>query len=430
MKKSVLYLCLLTLILGGCQFGSYPSGGNNGGYGSGGNTGSQYPTGGGNQTNRPADPSVRVQNIRLTPDYTILDLSYTDPGQPQYDQRGQQLSTGFMAFHPSGQLVAANGARTFRFLKADNIPIEPQRQKTYAGQTYNFSIYFERLDKGLEQFDLFECNDYDHIICWNVYNLAVRNPADRLPAPVPTPTPKTPTPLPTPTKTKTPGETPIPTPTPVPTPTPPASVAVVVTGVVRDEKTNRPVSATIDYKLSSKKISVDSVQSFASTGAYRMTINKGQVYTYVASAKGYLPTVGTLDLSKVAGGERITRDIVLKSLVVGDKITLQNIYFEASKSDLLSPSFAELNKLVTMMRDNPAMRIRLEGHTDVIGDHEANLQLSRDRVLACQKYMINQGVDNDRIDVVGYGDTKPIVPKGTDEQRKVNRRVEFVVLSV
>lgn len=419
MNRLFLYGSLLALTLGGCQFGAYsPSSGGNGG-----NTGSQYPSGQPGSS-RPADPSVRVENIRLTRDYTILDLSYSDPGRPQYDQNGRPVSTGFMAFHPSGQLVAANGARTFRFLKADNIPIEPQRQKTYGGQTYNFTLYFERLDKGLEQFDLFECNDYDHIICWNVYNLTVRNPADQLPDPVPPPK----TPLPTPTKTKTPGETPAPVPTPAPTP--PVSSAVVVAGTVRDEKTNRPVTATILYKLSSQKTAVDSVQSFASDGTYRMIINKGQIYTYVASARGYLPTVGTIDLSKVTGGQRVSRDIALKMLVVGDKITLQNIYFEASKADLLTPSYAELNKLVTMLKDNPAMRIRLEGHTDVVGDHDANLQLSRDRVLACEKYMINQGIDNQRIDVVGYGDTKPIVPKGTDEQRKVNRRVEFVVLSV
>ncbi len=423
MNKSIIIFVLSVLTLGGCQFGSYPS---SGGYGGGSTGGSQYPSGQ-TGTSRPADPSVRVENIRLTRDYTILDLSYTDPGKPQYDQNGRVVSTGFMAFHPSGQLVAANGARTFRFLKADNIPVEPQRQPTYAGRTYNFTIYFERLDKGLENFDLFECNDYDHIICWNVYNLTVRNPADPLPVPIPTPAPKTP--LPTPTKTKTPGETPLP-PAPTPAPTPPVSSAVIVTGTVRDEKLNRPITATILYKLSSQKTAVDSVQSFASDGTYRMTINKGQIYTYVASARGYLPTVGTLDLSKVAGGQRVSRDIALKPLAVGDKITLQNIYFEASKADLLSPSFAELNKLVTMLKDNPAMRIRLEGHTDVVGDHDANLQLSRDRVLACEKYMINQGVDNHRIDVVGYGDTKPIVPKGTDEQRKVNRRVEFVVLSV
>ena len=76
------------------------------------------------------------------------------------------------------------------------------------------------------------------------------------------------------------------------------------------------------------------------------------------------------------------------------------------------------------------MSIRLEGHTDIIGDHDKNLQLSRDRVIACQRYLVQKGIDVDRIQTVGYGDTRPILTKGTDEERKVNRRVEFVILAI
>ncbi|GAB4032264.1 hypothetical protein GCM10028774_12290 [Spirosoma jeollabukense] len=219
------------------------------------------------------------------------------------------------------------------------------------------------------------------------------------------------------------------TPKSKPTPAPVATL-VAVSGVVSDAKNKRPVTATIDYQLSSSKQAIDSVQSFASTGAYRMSLNKGQVYTYIASARGYQSTSGVLDLSKVAGGQKLTRDIALTPLAVGDKVTLKNIYFEMSKSDLLSASFAELDKLVSMMQDNPNMTIRLEGHTDIIGDHDKNLQLSRDRVIACQRYMAQKGIDLERVQAVGYGDTRPILTKGTDEERKVNRRVEFVILAI
>jgi len=101
-----------------------------------------------------------------------------------------------------------------------------------------------------------------------------------------------------------------------------------------------------------------------------------------------------------------------------------------SKSDLLSASFSELDKLASMMQDNPNMTIRLEGHTDIIGDHDKNLQLSRDRVLACERYLVQAGINTSRIETAGYGDTRPILTKGTDEDRKVNRRVEFVILTL
>ncbi|MEZ0541237.1 OmpA family protein [Fibrella arboris] len=375
-----------------------------------------------------ADPLVHVDNIQLTRNYTILYLTYTQKGQRQVDNTGRVVPNGFIAFDSRGQLVAANGARVFKFIKADNIPIRPAQLNTYAGQQYSFAVYFEPLDKGLEHFDLFECNDYDHLVCWNIYNLYVRNPAD----PVMTPPVQTqPAPMPG-NPSRLPGETPMPAPAPTtPKPTePPAVQLVFVSGIVSSSLTNKPVTATIDYQLSNKSTPLDSVQSFSADGLYRMYLNRGQVYTYVASAKGYLPTSGTLDLTKATNNQKITRHIVLKPLSVGTKITLQNIYFAMSKADLLPASFAELDKLVTMMDDNPQMRIRLEGHTDIVGDKAANLQLSRDRVLACQSYLVRKGIDVVRIETIGYGDTRPILTKGTDEDRKVNRRVEFSILAL
>ncbi|QDK82690.1 OmpA family protein [Spirosoma sp. KCTC 42546] len=448
MRQHYVIFLLLAGLTSACTFGSYPSG-----YPSSG--GQQYPSSGqqspddtypnsGSQpgTGRPADPGVAVNSIRLTKDYTILNLTYTERGQPKYGQNRRLIPTGYISFDPAGQLVSANGARKFGFLKVEGIPEKPKQRNTFSGDQVTFTLYFERLDKGLENFDLFECNDYDQIVCWNIYNLYVNNPADPVvynppTAPAPTPVPNLPkkkTNLPPAPSGESGGEmetprTDVPKTKPVPAPAPVLTL-VNVSGVVSDAKNKRPVTATIDYQLSSSKQMLDSVQSFASTGAYRMSLQKGQVYTYIASARGYQSTSGVLDLSKVAGGQKLTRDISLTPLAVGDKVTLKNIYFEMSKSDLLSASFAELDKLVSMMQDNPNMSIRLEGHTDIIGDHDKNLQLSRDRVIACQRYLVQKGIDIDRIQTVGYGDTRPILTKGTDEERKVNRRVEFVILTI
>ena len=450
-----LLLAGFTGFMSSCMFGGFPSGSPSGG-------GQQYPPGGrqpypddtypgstgssGNPSGngRAADPGVTVNSIRLTRDYTILTLTFTNKNQPVYTNNRQSDGAEYIEFDPAGRLVAANGARTFAFVRVDGIPTKTQQRpttngtprtpeglKTLPGDQVKFTLYFERLDKGLENFDLFECNDYDQIVCWNVYNLTVDNPADAVvyaPPSTPTPVPN----LPPKPSGQSGGEmetprTEVPKPKSVPAPVP---TIVTVAGVVSDTKNKRPVTATIDYQLSSSKQAIDSVQSFASTGAYQMNLVKGQIYTYVVSARGYQATNGVLDLSKTAGGQKITRNIALTPLAVGDKITLQNIYFEMSKSDLLSASYAELGQLVTMMQDNPNMTIRLEGHTDIIGDHDKNLQLSRDRVIACQRYLGQKGISLDRVQAVGYGDTRPIVTKGTDEDRKINRRVEFVILTL
>jgi OmpA-OmpF porin, OOP family len=460
--KKALILFATAFLLQSCDPSMFPQGGNSGGGtqrpSGGGRTSQPNPNDGNDPTNgRAADNRVSVASIRLTDRYTILYMTYTDNGQKKYTPNGQLESTGDIAFHPKGRLIAAEGAREFNFVKVEGIPQESinpngprtSRRKTYPGDVINFVVYFDRLDKGLENFDLFECNDYDKLICWNIYGLNVANPADNVYIPPANPQPQsqpTPEPSRTPSSTipsstgtgsagtKTPkksgkvGE--VDTPKPESTPTPPAVQLVNVSGIVRDSKTNRPISATINFKLSSSIQVVDSVQSFASTGMYRMSLPKGQVYTYVSHAKGYISANDVLDLSKVSGGQKVSKDIYLVPLVVGDKITLKNIYFEASKSDLLPASYSELNKLQTMMEDNPTMEIRLEGHTDIIGDPEANQELSEDRVNACREYLAKKGIATARIQTVGYGSTKPIVLKGTDEERKVNRRVEFVVLKL
>lgn len=434
--KSILAIAIL-FSLSSCGSFNFPTGGTN------------QPSGGSGQnipqtnTGRSADQSVVVRNIQLTKDYTILSLRYNELKRPQYDQQGRRVVVSTIAFRSDAVLIAANGARRFRVVRIEGIPIYPKEARLYGNEQVDFVVYFERLDKGLENFDLFECNDFDHLICWNVYNLFVSNPADvYVPQPQPQPT-TIPTQTPAPTTTPTPvpstnTQTNLPpkkgkqaevdTPTP-PTPEP-VVMPVTITGVVKDAKSNRPLSATIDYKLSSNKISVDSVQSFNNTGAYRISLAKGQVYTMVVSAPGYLPLNDALDLSKATSGQKITKDIQLTPLTVGDKITLKNIYFEISKSDLLPASYAELDKLVTMMNDNYKMSIRLEGHTDIVGDSDLNLKFSQDRVKACQEYLVKKGINWNRIEAVGYGDTRPIIKKGTDEERKVNRRVEFVILKI
>ena len=439
--KKYLWLLAIAVVIQGCGvYGKYPqgSGGNGGSSGGGGNqnpnggrqqTPTQYPDDrsggntnqGGSQTGRSANSDIRVGDIRLTNQYTILYLTYTNSSH----------NTGSIAWSNTSQLIAANGARTFQFVKVEGLPtmrpgdnLTKRGVQIKSGSSANFVVYFDRLDKGLENFDLFECQS-DGYTCWNIYDLYVRNPADNIPTPTQNPQPPVDN---TPTKTRTKsgkvGE--------VDNTPPPAPVvtSVNVGGIVRDIKTNRPISATIDYQLSSSKQVIDSVQSFASTGLYRMTLPKGQVYTLTTSARGYLSANDVLDLSRTAGGQKVTKDIYLTPIAVGDKIVLKNIYFEVSKSNLLPASYAELNKLVSMMQDNPMMIIRLEGHTDVVGDPEANLELSQDRVDACETYLVRQGIPSARIEATGFGDTKPIVKKGTDEERKVNRRVEFLVLKL
>ncbi len=475
--KNLLICLILSSVCSSCALmnmptgggGNYPNGGGN--YpNDGGNTPSNTPSRSPNVDNQ-TNKGVTIRKVQLSDNYTILYMTYTNRNRIQRDREGNIIRDGIdpVSFKPSALLYGLAGRRSFRFIKADGIPSDGQFIKTRPGDRLDFVVYFERLDPGIEEFDLYECSDYDQFICWNFYGINVYNPApvytplpkQQYPEPVPVPTPRSNTPpvvetpqdsrppiiskpndgsatapakkgkdgslptksepVPTGGSTKTPS-------TPTPTPSQPVIENALIRGIVRDEKTQLPISAKIHYQLSSKTIDVDSVQGFQETGLYKIFLPTKQIYTYSVSARGYLAINDFLDLSKTANGQTIMRDMVLRPIEVGGKVTLNNIFFEASKSDILEASFAELNKLVKLMKENPTMEIRLEGHTDIVGDKAANLQLSKDRVYEVRKYAIRNGIIGTRIQSVGYGDSRPIISKGTDEERKVNRRVEFVIL--
>ncbi len=406
MRKQLLLLLIIAPFLYNCASLNQGAGGNAGG------TTTRNPN-----VNGTAADYTEIRKVELTDRYTIIYITHTNNNRVRRDSQGRIINNGKseIRIKPTTRLLGLNGQRSFRFIKAEGIPVDPQIMTSYPGDRVSFVLYYERLDPGIELFDLFECNDYDNMVCWNFYGVRVVNPG-----PVEKPVPPVVVNNPS---SKIPGEV------EVPTKAPQVFVKeVVVRGVVRDAKTLKPLTAKINYVLLPKNTPIDSIQSFSNSGEYKIRLQNNQVYQYTVNAPGYLVLSDNIDLTKAIEGQTVTRDILLKAFVVGDKITLNNIFFEVSKYDLLPASYAELDRIVGWMKDYSSLEIGLEGHTDIIGDKDANMQLSKDRVNEVKKYIVSKGIDNKRITATGYGATKPIIAKGTDEERKVNRRVEFVIL--
>ncbi len=105
------------------------------------------------------------------------------------------------------------------------------------------------------------------------------------------------------------------------------------------------------------------------------------------------------------------------------------VNFELSKANLLPDSFTDLEALARWMANNPTAEIRLEGHTDLIGDAPENLDLSRRRVVAVKEYLSRKGVSSYRVETAYFGETRPLnrnCPPPT--YCPENRRVEMVIL--
>ena len=114
---------------------------------------------------------------------------------------------------------------------------------------------------------------------------------------------------------------------------------------------------------------------------------------------------------------------------LGKTYTLKNIKFELDKSVLLPQSFIELDNLAKIMTEYPKMTIKIMGHTDNQNSDAYNITLSKNRSLACVKYLIKKGINPKRLTWQGFGERKPIDTNLTEKGKANNRRVEFMVLS-
>ncbi len=110
-------------------------------------------------------------------------------------------------------------------------------------------------------------------------------------------------------------------------------------------------------------------------------------------------------------------------------VTLNNVNFEAGSATLTANSKYELNSLIAVMERYPDMRIEISGHASSEGEAVMNQKLSENRAKAVYEFIINKGVTAERLEYIGYGESRPLVTNTTDEGRSENRRTEFRILA-
>ncbi|MCE7062712.1 OmpA family protein [Dyadobacter sp. CY343] len=375
---------------------------------------------------------VKIKRVELTDQYTIISLEFVEK-----KSNVPQVPKGFNLPFKPGQGPVQGGnqiwldpetrlykpgeiEKKFKLIKAENIPTNATKEVT-AGEKVDFVAYFERLSPGIEEFDFYEGRSSQGTQSWNFYGIHIKNPSKKQVQKKPKTTAKAEPPVRKPVEKAV-----IPQKEEAPVEKEPAveSGVAVLRGNVFNAKTKQPISAEIQYVEKG-----DSLQVRSSSGKYRLGLDPAEKYDLKIVAKGYYGTALTLSPADSAGKGAFMHDFYLNPLAVGETITMPNIYFETSKYTLLPESHAELNRLVDMMRENKNIRIRIEGHTDNVGDFDKNLELSRQRAESVQAYLVEKGIEKSRIEAKGYGGTRAVT-KGTPEERARNRRVEFVVTEV
>ena len=115
-------------------------------------------------------------------------------------------------------------------------------------------------------------------------------------------------------------------------------------------------------------------------------------------------------------------------VVTETKIELkQTVFFETNRAVIRRISHALLDEVAQALKDNPTIKVEIQGHTDSQGSDRSNLKLSQRRADSVRRYLIKKDVTSDRMVAKGYGESVPIADNRTSEGRAQNRRVEFVI---
>jgi outer membrane protein OmpA-like peptidoglycan-associated protein len=201
-----------------------------------------------------------------------------------------------------------------------------------------------------------------------------------------------------------------------------------IAGKVLNIVTKRPLRAQVElYDINADSLK-STVTSDSLTGDYLQILTDGSEYALYVSKTGYIFESLRFDYQESQDREPIHIDIFLKPIRSGTTSTMNNIFFDVDEYKIKQKSSTELNKTVLFLQTNPSIRIEIAGHTDNSGSDSHNQQLSLNRAKAVYEFLINQEINPKQLGYKGYGSTVPVAPNDSEENRQLNRRIEFRIL--
>lgn len=223
----------------------------------------------------------------------------------------------------------------------------------------------------------------------------------------------------------------------------PKKKTIMLRGRVADATSFRALKADVEIYSKTSNTNVSSLISNEDDGAYSTTLLLGHDYVIKSKADGYKMAEYNLSVNENEKRDLLILDIFLEPLLlagdtakadiedvrVGEKIVLNNIFYDFDRATLRPESVKELKRLVKLMTDIPSLKIEISSHTDNVGSDEYNLNLSKKRAQSVVLFLIKSGIDENRLVAKGYGETEPIATNTTEEGRQMNRRTEFKILS-
>lgn len=197
-----------------------------------------------------------------------------------------------------------------------------------------------------------------------------------------------------------------------------------------DIKTGNNVECTVTLidKKTGEKIEVTGNDK---TGKYLVNIRKGTDYDIIVnSPQGYLFYSDKINSAQFAQDAQPEMAIHLQPIEQNLSVELANINFESNSADLFESSYDELDRVVKLLTDNLNIIIEISAHTDDLGSDDYNLRLSEQRAKSVIDYIVLKNIPTERLVALGLGESKPLVPNNSDENRALNRRVELKIVKI
>ena len=201
-----------------------------------------------------------------------------------------------------------------------------------------------------------------------------------------------------------------------------------VKGNVFDEKTKQGLPSAVELINLATAQTISKVQT-DEEGNYLITLPIGNDYAFNVNRKGYLFYSENFFLKQSSTDTTYTINIPLTPIEINASIVLKNIFFDVNKAELKQESMIELDRVIQLLKENPAVKIEIGGHTDNVGKPADNLVLSNNRAKSVINYFLYKGIPADRISSKGFGETKPVAENTSEAGRAKNRRTELRVVA-
>lgn len=208
-------------------------------------------------------------------------------------------------------------------------------------------------------------------------------------------------------------------------------------GSVVDAQTKTPLTNVSVVLLDEKGEELDAFVT-KRDAKFQFDVKPTQNYTIKVSKDGFKDNsvVFTADQELEESYNKVLElqpaEAIIKKVAENKRvISIENIYFDSNKWNIKPEARLALDKVQFVMSDNPSMKIRINAHTDNVGKESFNQELSAKRASSAKAYLTIKGIAADRIETVGYGETKPLIDckdNCTESINEVNRRIEFVVI--